>query len=58
MKIVGAIFDKMEILNFFLCEPPLFLRVVKKTPDICKRTLDIEVEQDWSVSLSAMLGDL
>ena len=29
-KIVGAIFDKTEILNFFLCELPLILGVGKK----------------------------
>ena len=27
MKIVQTIFEKMEILNFFLCELPLILRV-------------------------------
>ena len=30
MKIVGAIFGKMKILNFFLCELPLILRVDRK----------------------------
>ena len=30
MKIVGAIFEKIKILIFFLCELPLILRVVRK----------------------------
>ena len=30
MKIVGANFEKMKILNFFLCELPLILRVARK----------------------------
>ena len=29
----------------------------KKTPDICKTTLDIKFEQDWSVDLDAILGN-
>ena len=41
MKIVGAIFEKIEILNFFLCELPLILglgrKLKKKAPDICER---------------------
>ena len=47
MKIVGAIFDKMKILNFFLCELPLILRVDRKRKkpagDIWKGTLDMDV---------------
>ena len=58
MKIVGAIIEKMKILNF-LCELPLILRVDRKRKkqagDIWKGTLDIECERDWSVSLGAML---
>ena len=29
----------------------------KQAGDICKGTLDLEYERDWSVSLGAMLGD-
>ena len=61
MKIVGAIFEKMKILNFFLCELSLILRVdrkrKKKGKDICRGTLDFECERDWSVRLGATLGD-
>ena len=60
MKIVGAIFEKMKIL-IFLCELLLNLRADRKrrkrAGDICKRTLDIESERDWSVDLGATLGD-
>ena len=51
----------MKILNFFLCELPLILRVVKndKKParDIFRGTLDIECERDWPVGLGTTLGD-
>ena len=51
MKIVGAIFEKMEILHFFLCELPLILRLDRKRKkqagDICKGILHIECERDW-----------
>ena len=63
VKIVRAIFEKMKmkILNFFLCELPLILRVdrkrEKRARGICKGTLDIEFERDWSVGLGAKLGD-
>ena len=61
MKIVRAISEKINFLNFFLCELPLILRVhrkrKKKRRDICKGTLDIEFERDWSVGLGATLGD-
>ena len=61
MKIVRAIFEKMKILIFFLCELPLIFRIdlkrKKQAGDICKGTLDIECERDWSVSLGAMLGN-
>ena len=39
MKIVGAIFEKMKIKNFFLCELPLILRVDRKR----KKELEIFV---------------
>ena len=43
-------------MNFFL-----ILRLVEKEKNpggnICKRTLDIGFEQDWSVGLGDMLGD-
>ena len=29
----------------------------KRAGDICKGTLDIEFERDWSVSLGATLGE-
>ena len=39
-KIVRTIFEKIEILNFFLCELPLILGVARKrkeqAEDICK----------------------
>ena len=57
MKIVKAIFVKIKILNFFLSELHLILRVGQKrkeqAEDICKGTPDIEFEQDWSVGLGA-----
>ena len=61
MKFVLAIFEKMKILNFFLCQQPLILGVARKrkeqAEDICKGTPDIEFEQDWSLGLGAMLRD-
>ena len=61
MKIVGAIFEKIKILNFFLMWLPLILRVDHKRKqrarDICNGTLVIEFERDWSVGLGATLGD-
>ena len=61
IKIVGAIFEKMEILNFFLCELPLIFGVARKrneqAENICKGTPDVEFEQDWSVGSGAALGD-
>ena len=55
------IFEKIKILHFFLCELPSILRVhrkrKKRAGDICKGTLDIECERDWSVGLGATLGD-
>ena len=52
-KIVGAIFEKIEILIFFLCEVPLILGIapkrIEEAEDICKETPDVEFEQDGSV---------
>ena len=60
-KIFRAIFEKIEILNFFLCELPLILGVARKRKEqaeyIFKGTPDVEFEQDWSVGLGASLGD-
>ena len=54
-------FEKIKILIFFSCELPLILGVARKrkeqAEDICKGTLDIELERDWSVGLGATLGD-
>ena len=61
MKIVGTIFEKMKILIFFLCELTSIFKSRSKTKeragDICKGTLDIEYERDWSVGLGATLGE-
>ena len=63
IKILGAIFEKMKILYFFLRELPLILRVDRKRKkkkqagDICKGNLDVECERDWSVSLGATLDN-
>ena len=61
IKIAGAIFEKMKILIFFLMWTNLNFEGRSKTKkcatDICKGTLGIEFEQEWSVSLSATLGD-
>ena len=47
-KIVRAIFEKIEILIFFLCELPLILGLARKrkeqAEDIYKGTPDIEFE--------------
>ena len=60
IKIVGAIFEKIEII-FFLCEIPLILGVGEKLKkmawDICKRTPDIDFEQDRSIGLGSTFGD-
>ena len=46
IKIVRAIFEKMKIFKFYLCELPLILRVGRNlitwAGDICKGTLDVE----------------
>ena len=53
----------MRKLNFkiFSCELPLILRVDRKRKkqagDICKGTLDIEFQQEWSFGLGATLSD-
>ena len=61
MKIVGAIFEKIKILNFFLMWTLLDFGGRSKTKipawDISKGTLDIECERDWSVALGATLRD-
>ena len=45
----------------FLCELPLILMVSLKLKewngDICKGTLDIKFERDWSVGLGSTFGD-
>ena len=50
MKVVGAIFEKVKILIFFLCELSLILRVDRKWnkgQEIYARGIpDIEFEQD------------
>ena len=62
IKLVGVIFEKIDILNFFLMWTTLNFNgktKIKKErgEDICRRTLDIEFERDWSVGLGATLGD-
>ena len=61
IKIVRAIFVKFEILIFFLRELPLNFgsrsKTEKQAEEICKRTPDIEFEQDWSVGLGATVRD-
>ena len=58
IKIVGAIFEKIKIFNFFLMWTTLNFRgrgKTKKTArDIYKRTLDIAFERDRSVGLGSM----
>ena len=60
-KIVRAIFEKIEILFFFLCGLPLILGVARKrkeqADDIYKGTPDIEFEEDSSVGLCDILAD-
>ena len=60
MKTVGAIFEKMKIFNFFLCELPLIWvdrKWKEQAEDNYKRTPDIEFERDWAVGLGAILAD-
>ena len=63
-KIVGAIFEKIEILNFFSCELPLILWVGEKLKK--KKRLEIltrgpysyiEFERDRSNGLGSTIGD-
>ena len=55
-EIVEAIFGKMKILNFSLNFEGRS-KTKKRARDICKGTLDIEFERDWSFGLGATLGD-
>ena len=61
IKIVGAIFEKNKVFNFFLMWTTLNFRgrgKTKKTArDIYKRTLDIEFERDRSIGLGSTIGD-
>ena len=61
IKIVRAIFEKMEIKNFFLCKLPLILGVARKrkeqAEDIYMRTLYIEFQRDRSIGLGSTFGD-
>ena len=61
IKIVGAIFEKIEIVIFFLLWTTLNFRVGGKTKktagDIYKGTLDIEFERDWSIGLGSTTRD-
>ena len=61
MKIFGAIFGKMKILNSFLMWNTLNFegrsKTKKRARDICKGTPDIECERDWPVGLGATLVD-
>ena len=61
IKIVGAIFEKMKILNFFLMWTTLNFggksKTRKRARDICERTLDIDFERDWWDGLGPALGD-
>ena len=61
IKIVGAIFEKIKIFNFFLMWTAHNFRgrgKTKKTAgDTYKRTLDIEFERDRSIFLGSTFGD-
>ena len=62
MKIVRAIFEKIKFFQFFLMWTTLNFegrsKTKKKTArDICKGTLDIEFERDWSFGSGVTLGD-
>ena len=60
MKFVWAISEKIKILNIFLMWTTLNFDGRSKTKrwdgDICKGTLEIEFEQDWSIGLGAISG--
>ena len=61
IKIVGAIFEKIKIKFFFLCELPLILglgwKLKKGVRDICEGTLDFEFERDWWVYFGPALWE-
>ena len=69
MKIVEAVFQKTNFLNFFLVWTTLHFEGRSKTNkkeerkrkrergNICKGTPDIEFEQDWSGGLDATLRE-
>ena len=60
MKIIGAIFEKMKILNFFMWTTLNFegrSKTKKWAKDICRGTLGIECKRDRSVGLGTTLGD-
>ena len=55
---VGAIFEKIEISNFFMWTTlniNVMSKMEKRTGDIFNGTLDIEFERDWSIGLGAAL---
>ena len=63
MKIVWAIFEKIETFIFLMLttlnfKGKLDRKWEKRARDICKGTLHIECERDWSVGLGAMLSDV
>ena len=61
MKIVGAIFEKIDIFYFFLMWTTLNFRgrgkTKKKARDIYNRTLDMEFGRDRSTGLGSTIGD-
>ena len=61
VKIVGVIFEKIEIFNFSFCELPLILEVAENqiiARDVCKKTLlYVEFERDLSIGLGATFGN-
>ena len=61
IKIVGAVFEKIKILNVFLMWTTLNFKVSLRSNilarGIYKRTLYIEFEQNWSFGLGPTLGD-
>ena len=60
MKTVGAIFEKLKFLNFFIWTSLNFegrSKKKKRAEDNFKSALNIEFEQDLSVDLGATLGD-
>ena len=53
-------FEKIKILNIFLCDLPLILgegETKKTARDIYKRTLNIDFERDRSIDLGSTIGD-